>query len=163
MKANLISMMTLAAALALAAPADAQSTDNGNAPQSVAPARPQGAGVGFVDADGDGICDRYQAGQQGQGRGQRGKRGGYGPGDGTGNQGVGPQDGTGYGGRLRHRGLRRHRPEAARAAVAEPLRHDNERPAQGGSWPPGAWRQPPSRRSHERHAYTRAPAWPSRS
>jgi hypothetical protein len=50
---------------------------------------PAGTSVGasFVDANGDGICDNFQAGKgQGQGGAQarRGKR-------------LGPQDGTGYG------------------------------------------------------------------
>jgi hypothetical protein len=53
-------------------------------------------GPAFVDADGDGICDLQGTGARGQGR-QMGKRGGYGPGDGTGRQGMGPRDGTGYG------------------------------------------------------------------
>jgi hypothetical protein len=44
-------------------------------------------GADFVDANGDGICDNFQAGtRQGQGNGmaRRGKR-------------LGPQDGSGYG------------------------------------------------------------------
>ena len=50
---------------------------------------PAGTAVGanFVDANGDGICDQFQAGtRQGQGGGQaqRGKR-------------LGPQDGSGFG------------------------------------------------------------------
>ncbi|MEJ2112100.1 MAG: hypothetical protein P8Z37_19790, partial [Acidobacteriota bacterium] len=53
---------------------------------------------GFVDENGDGICDitgvpigsGTQAGKNGQGNRK-------GPGDGTGNLGSGPQDGTGYG------------------------------------------------------------------
>jgi hypothetical protein len=56
-----------------------------------------GAGANFVDADGDGICDNFQTGQGAGRRAQAGKRGGYGPGDGTGRQGIGPRDGTGYG------------------------------------------------------------------
>ena len=53
------------------------------------PQSPSGATVGakFVDANGDGICDNFQAGtRQGQGNGmaRRGKR-------------LGPQDGSGYG------------------------------------------------------------------
>lgn len=44
-------------------------------------------GASFVDANGDGICDNYQTGTR---RGRVGTaRGGYGPGDGTGNRGVG--------------------------------------------------------------------------
>lgn len=77
------------------------------------------AGVGFVDLNGDGINDNaidsdgdgiincldpdFVRPMDGTGRklmkGNSSKlgKGGYGPGDGTGNQGVGPQDGTGYG------------------------------------------------------------------
>jgi hypothetical protein len=61
-----------------------------------------GAGKGkrqqqFVDNDGDGIADNLVK-QGGKGYGSKqNRRGGYGPGDGTGNQGVRPQDGTGYG------------------------------------------------------------------
>jgi hypothetical protein len=59
------------------------------------PAVGQGQAVGpnFVDADGDGICDNFQAGKRGAGQGQ-GK--GYGRGKGNGTH-VGPQDGTGFG------------------------------------------------------------------
>jgi hypothetical protein len=78
-------LMTLALAAAvatLAMPALAQTPGtNPSAP-------------GFVDKDGDGICDTYQAGGQSQGQGARK---GKGPGNGTGNQGVGPRDGSGYG------------------------------------------------------------------
>lgn len=56
-----------------------------------------GAGANFVDANGDGICDNFQNGTQAGRRAQAGKRGGYGPGDGTGRQGMGPRDGSGYG------------------------------------------------------------------
>ena len=60
------------------------------APNGPAPAQPR-VGANYVDANGDGICDLYQAnGGQRQGKG-------YGPGNGTGNQGNGPKDGTGYG------------------------------------------------------------------
>jgi len=61
-----------------------------------------GAGKGkrqqqFVDNDGDGIADNLvKRGGKGYGTRQN-RKGGYGPGDGTGNQGVRPQDGTGYG------------------------------------------------------------------
>ncbi len=77
------------------------------------------AGVGFVDLNGDGINDNakdadgdgipncldpdFVRPMDGSGNkfmnGKNGKfgRGGYGPGDGTGNQGIGPKDGTGYG------------------------------------------------------------------
>jgi len=76
-------------------------------------------GYGFVDLNGDGINDNaidsdgdgipncqdpdYVRLLDGSGqkfmRGNAAKhgRGGYGPGDGTGNQGIGPKDGTGYG------------------------------------------------------------------
>lgn len=62
------------------------------------PQKPAGAtvGSGFIDLNGDGICDNFQAGRQ-AGRGMQAGRGGYGPGDGTGNMRVGPKDGTGYG------------------------------------------------------------------
>ena len=54
-------------------------------------------GPNFVDANGDGICDHFQAGTR-PGRSGAGRRGGgYGPGDGTGNRGLGPRDGTGFG------------------------------------------------------------------
>jgi len=52
------------------------------------------AGKGFVDEDGDGINDNAM--QRHKNRGRK-IRGGYGPGDGTGNQGTQPGDGTGYG------------------------------------------------------------------
>ena len=58
--------------------------------QAPTPTQPQsGATVGanFVDANGDGVCDLFQAGNrqgQGGGKAQRGKR-------------LGPQDGSGYG------------------------------------------------------------------
>jgi hypothetical protein len=62
----------------------------------------KGAGKGnrqqqFVDKDGDGIADNLK---QGKGKGtlkHKNRKGGYGPGDGTGNQGVRPQNGTGFG------------------------------------------------------------------
>jgi hypothetical protein len=74
-------MLTLAAAIAtVAVPVFAQTP--GTNPSS----------PGFVDKDGDGICDNYQGGGQGQAKAK-----GKGPGNGTGNQGVGPRDGTGYG------------------------------------------------------------------
>lgn len=59
---------------------------------------PAAVGPNFVDEDGDGICDRFQAGGQGQGQGRRRGGKGYGPRNGTGT-GVGPQDGSGYGAR----------------------------------------------------------------
>lgn len=83
-------------------------------------------GKSFVDLNGDGICDQFQAGygfdddgdgipngqdpdyvkpEDGSGnkfmKGTMNKnkfgKGGFGPGDGTGNSGLGPRDGTGYG------------------------------------------------------------------
>ena len=57
------------------------------APQTPAPTAPK-AGTAFVDANGDGICDNFQAGTP-QGKG-------YGQGRGRGTH-VGPQDGTGFG------------------------------------------------------------------
>jgi hypothetical protein len=55
-------------------------------------------GANFVDTNGDGICDNFQAGKRGpSGQGQEmGK--GYGRGQGSGTR-VGPQDGTGFGAR----------------------------------------------------------------
>ena len=71
-----------------------------SAQSAPAPGSAQGApttvGANFVDANGDGICDLYQAGRNGSQRGQRAGKG-YGPGNGTGNMGAGPKDGTGYG------------------------------------------------------------------
>lgn len=62
-------------------------------------AGPAAAGrAAYVDADGDGICDSFQArGRSGQRQGAGKGRRGRGPGDGTGNQGVGPRDGSGHG------------------------------------------------------------------
>jgi len=77
------------------------------------------AGSGFVDLNGDGINDNaYDSDGDGiincldpdfvrpmdgtgrklmKGNASKFGRGGYGPGDGTGNNAVGPKDGTGYG------------------------------------------------------------------
>jgi hypothetical protein len=72
-----------------------------NASAQNRPAAPQKAtqatvGANFVDANGDGICDNFQAGA-GLGRGQGMGRGhGYGRGMGDGTR-VGPKDGTGFG------------------------------------------------------------------
>jgi hypothetical protein len=92
MKRALIFSIGLVMALAVATTAAAQT------PQSPSPQKRAGTAVGpnFVDANGDGICDNFQAGTR-AGRGMKSGRGGYGPGDGTGNQGIGPKDGTGYG------------------------------------------------------------------
>ncbi len=79
MKRTLILAIGILAVSASAAFAQAPTT-----PQPPAGAR---VGANFVDANGDGICDQFQAGnRQGQGGGQaqRGKR-------------LGPQDGSGYG------------------------------------------------------------------
>lgn len=86
-----ILMMTLAV-VAIASLASAQTP----AASPVPGAKAAGTAVGpnYVDANGDGICDNYQAGGRGQGAGQ-GR--GYGPGNGAGNQGMGPRDGSGYG------------------------------------------------------------------
>lgn len=54
-------------------------------------------GPDFIDGDGDGICDNLQVGTRAGKGGQKAGRGGYGPGDGTGNQGMGPKNGTGFG------------------------------------------------------------------
>ena len=67
-----------------------------------------GYGPGFIDEDGNGICDNFvdedgdgindNCGGTGLGVHNRYRNGGgYGPGDGTGNSGNGPKDGTGYG------------------------------------------------------------------
>lgn len=90
-------LMILSLGAALALGATAYAGDDGNAP-AAAIAGQNTAGPHFVDNDGDGICDYYQArGGQGVGQRARGKGKRLGPGDGTGNQGVGPRDGTGYG------------------------------------------------------------------
>ena len=76
-------------------------------------------GANFVDANGDGICDNFQAGKRGAGQGQGM---GYGRGKGNGTH-VGPQDGTGFGkarGRRRGHGhLRRHRAQGQGPRTAE--------------------------------------------
>jgi len=46
----------------------------------------------FVDENGDGINDNAMSSGNAKNR-----KGGNGPGDGTGNKGIGPKDGTGYG------------------------------------------------------------------
>lgn len=71
--------------VAFAAVAAAQTTPS----PAPAPGAPTTVGPNFVDANGDGICDRFQSGQRGPGQGQ-GRR--YGNGSGT-----RPQDGTGLG------------------------------------------------------------------
>ena len=101
----------LAAALIVAFAAGAAAQTPSPAP---APGAPTTVGPNYVDANGDGICDRYQSGQAGQGQGQgRGKRYGNGtrprPQDGTGfgpgpSAGGGTCDGTGPKGRGARRG-----------------------------------------------------------
>jgi hypothetical protein len=98
--------------LAFAAFAAAQTTPS-PAPAAGAPTT---VGPNFVDANGDGICDRFQSGQRGPGQGQgqgRGRRLGNGthprPQDGTGfgpgpSAGGGTCDGTGPKGRGMRRG-----------------------------------------------------------
>jgi len=66
-------------------------TTNSHA-QSTTGTQPTGKGAGWVDANGDGICDNV--GTANQGAAKAGK--GYGKKDGTGNP-ARPQDGTGYG------------------------------------------------------------------
>ena len=93
MKRALILSIGLLTVLAVATAASAQT----QLPQT--PQKRAGSAIGpnFVDLDGDGICDNYQTGSRAdQAQGAR-RGGGYGPGDGTGNQHVGPKDGTGYG------------------------------------------------------------------
>jgi hypothetical protein len=81
--------LILAALLLLVAGAGyPQTAPAAGGPQAATP------GPAFVDSDGDGICDKFQA-RAGQRRAS-GKKG-YGPGDGTGNRGAGPRDGSGYG------------------------------------------------------------------
>jgi hypothetical protein len=67
------------------------------APGPPASRPPATAGRNFVDANGDGVCDNCTGTPQQRGQKARRGTGGFGPGDGTGNQGVGPRDGSGYG------------------------------------------------------------------
>lgn len=79
-------VLTLGLLVASATFAAAQTTPS----PAPTPGAPAAVGPNFVDANGDGICDRFQSGQRlGQGQGQ-GKR--YG--NGTRPR---PQDGTGFG------------------------------------------------------------------
>jgi hypothetical protein len=59
-----------------------------------APQAPPSAKPGFVDNNGDGICDNCTGTGQRAGKGNGKRRG---PGDSTGYQGQGPRDGSGYG------------------------------------------------------------------
>jgi hypothetical protein len=93
MRRRLALGLALAAGLLVASNGQAQ-TEQAQPP---GPAKQATVGPNFVDNDGDGVCDRCASGQANPSRRGRGGRGGYGPGDGTGNQGVGPQDGSGYG------------------------------------------------------------------
>jgi opacity protein-like surface antigen len=79
MKRALILAVGLVAVTAIAASAQTPTTPQPPAQTAV--------GASFVDANGDGICDNFQAGtRQGQGNSmaRKGKR-------------LGPQDGSGYG------------------------------------------------------------------
>jgi len=96
-------ILTFAVLLIGAMTASAQTSQSTqNRQQTMTQARnATNVGPNFVDANGDGICDNFQAGtragRMGAGPKGAGRRGGWGPGDGTGNQGVGPKDGTGFG------------------------------------------------------------------
>lgn len=76
--------------------ADGDGIPNGLDPDYQGPKMQKGkkGSMGFVDMNGDGINDN--AGM-GRGKMSKGKKGGFGPGNRTGNQGVKPQNGTGYG------------------------------------------------------------------
>jgi hypothetical protein len=87
MRAVIVTAVVGMAAALMSGSVGAQS---GSAPSPPTTVRP-----GFVDADGDGVCDNCGGSPKGQG--QKVRKGGYGPGDGTGNRGVGPRDGSGYG------------------------------------------------------------------
>lgn len=94
-----LTILTLGAVFA-AALASAVAADDAVAPAGNGAAL--GPGAGYVDDDGDGVCDtctgtRQGSGPRGQAQGNGTKAGGKGPGDGTGNQGVGPRDGSGFG------------------------------------------------------------------
>ncbi|MCX6169477.1 MAG: hypothetical protein NTX65_09060 [Ignavibacteriales bacterium] len=79
----LLTIVVIFSILFLASTANAQTTGNG-----------QGKGVktNWVDANGDGICDKVGTSLQGANRSGKG----YGKKDGTGNP-LRPQDGTGFG------------------------------------------------------------------
>lgn len=75
--------------------ADGDGIPNGLDPDYTGPKNRMSKGAkGFTDLNGDGINDNIQTrnGNKGNNR-----KGGYGPGDGTGNKGIGPKDGTGNG------------------------------------------------------------------
>lgn len=105
-------ILSLAMAFALVALFGFAATDEANAQTTGTPlGKGQIHAYGPFDDDGDGIpnCNDpdFVKPQDGTGRqfgksngGSKfmsGKRGGYGPGDGTGNNGIGPRDGSGYG------------------------------------------------------------------
>jgi hypothetical protein len=105
-------ILSLATAFALVALFSFIATNEANAQTTGAPfGKGQFHSYGPFDSDGDGIpnCDDpdFVKPQDGTGRQfgksnggskfMNGKRGGYGPGDGTGNNGIGPRDGSGYG------------------------------------------------------------------
>jgi hypothetical protein len=81
-----IMILTLGAIVALAAGAIAQTagtTDKDPQASEQARVQAQNLGPGFVDNDGNGICDYYEAGTPGQGRGygaRAGRGAGVGPG-----------------------------------------------------------------------------------
>jgi hypothetical protein len=79
--------MKRALILAVGIVAIAAVTTSAQAPATPQPLAKTAVGASFVDANGDGICDNFQAGtRQGQGNGvaRKGRR-------------LGPQDGSGYG------------------------------------------------------------------
>lgn len=101
-------ILSLAAALALGVLLGLLTTDA----QAQGRGQEFGKGVGLhqygpFDEDGDGIPNGLDpdyvkpkdgsGNQFGKGKMRDGKRPGFGPGDGTGNQGIGPRDGSGYG------------------------------------------------------------------
>jgi hypothetical protein len=97
MRRSLILGMAAAAALTLVGAGGTRASDEPAAGKATA------LRAGFVDVDGDGVCDNCTAAGRGQRSGQgkaakpRKGRGGNGPADGSGNQGVRPRDGSGYG------------------------------------------------------------------
>jgi hypothetical protein len=105
-------ILSLATAFALVALFSFVATDEANAQTTGGPfGKGQMHAYGPFDSDGDGIpnCNDPDFVKPMDGTGRQfgklnggskfmnGKRGGYGPGDGTGNQGIGPRDGTGFG------------------------------------------------------------------
>ena len=88
MKRLMIGAAVFGWAMVISGAAGAQSTGTTRPPDRVGPA--------FVDANADGVCDNCTGTPPGQGQKVRKGKGGYGPGNGTGNQGVGPRDGSGY-------------------------------------------------------------------